>query len=76
MEVKNSKFSAFIDAFTTNTYIMVIISDPIIRKIDYYLSITNSLIVESAATLLNIGTARTHFEKFIQNADKNTAAFY
>lgn len=32
MEVKNSKFSAFIDEFTPNTYVMVIMSDPSIRK--------------------------------------------
>jgi len=50
MEVKNSRFSAFIDAFTTNTYIMVIVSNPN---------------VHSAATLLNIRNARRHFEKFI-----------
>jgi len=61
MEVRNSKFSAFIDGFTTNTYIMVIMSDPTIQ---------------SAATLINIGLARNHFEKFIQNSDKNTASFY
>jgi len=50
MEVRNSHFSAFIDAFTVNTYIMVIVSDPN---------------VHSAATLLNIRNARRHFERFI-----------
>lgn len=50
MEVRNSRFSAFIDAFTTNTYIMVIVSNPA---------------VHTAATLLNIQNARNHFEKFI-----------
>ena len=50
MEVRNSRFSAFIDAFTANTYIMVIVSDPT---------------VHAAATLLNIQNARDHFEKFI-----------
>lgn len=50
MEVRNSKFSAFIDAFTANTYIMVIVSNPN---------------VHTAATLLNIQNARTHFERFI-----------
>lgn len=48
MEVRNSNFAAFIDLFTTNTYIMVIMSDPHIP---------------SAATLLNIKNARKHFEK-------------
>mmetsp|Transcript_8416 Transcript_8416/g.12979 ORF Transcript_8416/g.12979 Transcript_8416/m.12979 type:complete len:334 (+) Transcript_8416:155-1156(+) len=50
MEVKNSRFSAFIDAFTANTYIMVIVSNPN---------------VHSAATVLNIQNARAHFERFI-----------
>jgi len=52
MEVKNSNFSAFIDVFTTNTYIMVIMSDPDIQ---------------SAATLINIGLARNHFEQLNNN---------
>jgi hypothetical protein len=50
MEVSNSKFSAFIDAFTANTYIMVIVS-----RRD----------VHTAATLMNIKNARSHFERFI-----------
>ena len=50
MQVRNSRFSAFIDAFTANTYIMVIVSNPH---------------VHTAATLLNIHNARNHFEKFI-----------
>jgi Ras-related GTP-binding protein A/B len=50
MEVKNSRFSAYIDAFTANTYVMVIISNPA---------------VHSAATVRNIQNARDHFEKFI-----------
>jgi Ras-related GTP-binding protein A/B len=32
MEVRNSCFAAFIDVFTPNTYIMVIMSDPDIRE--------------------------------------------
>jgi len=50
MEVRNSRFCAFIDAFTANTYIMVIISQPG---------------VHTAATTLNIKNAREHFERFI-----------
>jgi len=50
MEVSNSKFTAFIDAFTANTYIMVIISNPN---------------VHTATTLMNIKNARRHFERFI-----------
>lgn len=48
MEVRNSQFAAFIDEFTANTYVMVVISDPSIS---------------SAATLLNIRNARKYFEK-------------
>jgi len=59
MEVRNSNFSAFIDVFTTNTYIMVIMSDQTIQ---------------SAATLINIGLARSHFEKFIQSSSADSAA--
>jgi len=50
MEVRNSNFGAFIDEFTANTYVMVIISDPQIQ---------------SAATLVNIKIARKHFDSFI-----------
>lgn len=49
MEVSNSRFSAYIDVFTANTYIMVV-SKPT---------------VSSAATLMNIKHARSHFERFI-----------
>ena len=48
MEVRNSCFSSYIDLFTSNTYIMVVMSDTTIP---------------SAATLINIKNARKHFEK-------------
>uniref|UniRef100_A0A0V0GD56 Putative gtp-binding protein n=2 Tax=Triatominae TaxID=70999 RepID=A0A0V0GD56_TRIDM len=48
MEVRNSKFAAFIDVFTPNTYVMVQTSDPRIP---------------SAATLISIRNAKKHFEK-------------
>ena len=48
MEVRNSNFAAFIDIFTSITYVMVVMSDPSIP---------------SAATLINIRNARKHFEK-------------
>ena len=35
MEVRNSCFAAFIDFFTQNTYVMVIMSDPTIRKLQH-----------------------------------------
>ena len=50
MEVRNSRFAAFIDAFTANTYIMVIVSNPA---------------VHTQATIMNIQNARNLFEKFI-----------
>ncbi|CAD6195258.1 unnamed protein product [Caenorhabditis auriculariae] len=48
MHVKNSSFSAFIDTFTANTFIMVVLRDG------------NASV---AATQLNIKLARPHFEK-------------
>lgn len=48
MEVRNGSFAAFIDLFTSNTYIMVVMADPA---------------MPSAATLINIKNARKHFEK-------------
>lgn len=50
MEVKNSLFTAYIDVFTGNTYIMVIMSGSA---------------VPTALTQLNIASARKHFEKFM-----------
>jgi len=50
IRVHNEKFDAFLDEFTNNTYIMVIISDPEVCP---------------AATLLNIQNARSHFEKLL-----------
>jgi len=51
MEIRNSKFVAFIENFTSNTCVMVIMSDPTIP---------------SAATLINIEVARAHFETYVQ----------
>lgn len=50
MEVRNSRFTSFIDLFTANTYIMVVMTDPEIH---------------TAVTQLNIDSARRHFEQFI-----------
>jgi len=50
MQVQNSRFTAYIDQFTVNTYIMVIVSNPS---------------VHTAATLWNIQNARNDFERFI-----------
>mmetsp|Transcript_28324 Transcript_28324/g.68894 ORF Transcript_28324/g.68894 Transcript_28324/m.68894 type:complete len:407 (-) Transcript_28324:224-1444(-) len=50
MQVQNSRFTAYIDQFTANTFILVIVSNPMVK---------------SAATTLNIQNARDHFERFI-----------
>ncbi|XP_071480267.1 ras-related GTP-binding protein A [Diadema setosum] len=55
MEVRNSSFAAFIDVFTQNTYVMVIMSD---------------LSIPPATTLINIKNARKHFEK-LERVNKN-----
>ncbi|EFC50270.1 predicted protein [Naegleria gruberi] len=51
MEVKNSQFSAYIEGFTPNTYIMVILSDTSIQ---------------SEAVHMNIRVAKKHFEKYLK----------
>ncbi|KAL7483724.1 hypothetical protein ACHAW6_009364 [Cyclotella cf. meneghiniana] len=60
MDVRNSKFTAFIDAFTANTYIMVIVSNTTQNGRQQW-----GRGVHTAATLLNIQKARSHFEQFI-----------
>uniref|UniRef100_A0A2M3ZJ39 Putative gtp-binding protein n=1 Tax=Anopheles braziliensis TaxID=58242 RepID=A0A2M3ZJ39_9DIPT len=58
MEVRNSVFAAFIDTFTSNTYVMVVMSDPSIP---------------SEATLINIRNARKYFEELENpNSSLNT----
>lgn len=47
IELRNQHFTAFIDVFTSSTYIMVVCSDPSIAP---------------SATLLNIRNARKHFD--------------
>lgn len=61
MEVRNSQFAAFIDTFTSNTYIMVIqSSDPQ---------------MPSEATLVNIRNARKYFEE-LENPLNNSISSY
>jgi len=55
MEVRNSQFSAFIEMFTGNTYVLVLMSDPSIK---------------SSATLLNINVVRSHFERYLKQEEK------
>lgn len=54
MEVRNANYKAFIDYFTTNTYIMVIVSDKSIQ---------------TATTQLNIDGARKLFEGYVQQTN-------
>ena len=53
MVVRNQKFTAFIDEFTSSTYIMVIVSDPDI---------------EQEAIALNIKATRDYFEGIVSNS--------
>jgi len=53
MQLTVGEFTAFIEGFTSNTFVMVITSDPSIQ---------------GAATMLNISVARNHFEKIIQHS--------
>ena len=52
MQVRNARYSAFIEGFTSTTYAMVIVSDPTIQP---------------ATTLINIEASRAHFEALISN---------
>ena len=53
MVVRNQKFTAFIDEFTSSTYIMVIVSDPDI---------------EQEAIALNIKATKDYFETIVQGS--------
>mmetsp|Transcript_42686 Transcript_42686/g.96148 ORF Transcript_42686/g.96148 Transcript_42686/m.96148 type:complete len:328 (-) Transcript_42686:63-1046(-) len=48
LTVRNSNFTAFIERFTNNTFVMIVISDPNIH---------------AAATMINIEAAKAHFER-------------
>ncbi|KAL3822077.1 hypothetical protein ACHAXA_000145 [Cyclostephanos tholiformis] len=61
MDVCNSKFTAIIDAFTANTYIMVIVSHAGHNSSDQDWGRET----RKAVTLMNIQKARSHFEQFI-----------
>jgi len=79
MEVRNSNFTAFMDFFTTNTYIMVIMSDQNIRKFIAcaHLCVRSISLIESeiyiyiepATTQLNIKAARQVFERYVQQTN-------
>ena len=56
----NGGFNVLLDSFTSNTYIMVIYSDPKIRMEQCLLLFTY---IELAATQVNVAKARYYFEK-------------
>ena len=53
MVVKNQKFSAYVEGFTSSTYIMIVVSD------------TN---VEQEAISMNIKATRDHFESLVKSS--------
>ena len=52
MHVRNSRYNALIEGFTSTTYAMIIASDPTIQP---------------ASILINIEASRAHFESLIAN---------
>ncbi|EDV28405.1 Ras-related GTP-binding protein A [Trichoplax sp. H2] len=52
MEVRNSEFAAYVEEFTNNTFVMVVISD---------------IAIPSTALLINIKNARKYFDKIEKN---------
>ena len=57
MQVRNSRYCALIEGFTSTTYVMVIASDPS---------------VQPASILINIEASRAHFEALIANMSHAT----
>ena len=53
MVVKNQMFSAYVEGFTSSTYIMIVVSDPT---------------VEQEAILMNIKATRDHFESLVKSS--------
>lgn len=59
MVVESGKFSAYVEAFTSSTYIMIIVSNPKIEK---------------EAILMNIRSTQGHFETIMKNSYNVTKA--
>lgn len=53
MVVKNQKFSAYVEGFTSSTYIMIVVSDPT---------------VEQEAISMNIKATRDCFEALVKSS--------
>jgi Ras-related GTP-binding protein A/B len=61
-ELRTGAFSAFIDRLTPTTQIMIVIADPTIGMF-LFDELWMLMVVESAATMMNLAVARKHFEK-------------
>jgi Ras-related GTP-binding protein A/B len=61
-ELRTGAFSAFIDRLTPTTQIMIVIADPTIGIFPFD-GLWILIVIESAATLMNLSVARKHFEK-------------
>ena len=59
MQVRNSRYCALIEGFTSTTYAMIIASDPTIQP---------------ASILINIEASRAHFESLIANMSNVSGA--
>jgi len=55
MDVRSDKFTAYVEAFTSSTYVMIIVSDPKIEK---------------EAILMNIKSTQGHFENVMRSSYK------
>jgi Ras-related GTP-binding protein A/B len=62
MEVQNSRFTAFVDVFTSNTYLMAVMSP----------SADPACAMEPAVPLSNIALVRQHFEQIVAPAASST----
>jgi len=85
LQVSNSRFTALVDEFTTNTVIMVILSNKKMKELNgngeedegKNSSNTNKMVTTNgaafpAAVQANIKAARKHFEKFIASSTKRS----
>jgi Ras-related GTP-binding protein A/B len=55
MVVKNQKFSAYVEGFTTSTYVMIVVSDKS---------------VEQEVIAMNIKASREYFESLVKSSHK------
>jgi hypothetical protein len=77
MVVGNSVFTSFVENFTSNTYLMVITSDPAIRKWVWHACWRRNVVYwvvpcghgsAQAAVKLNIAVAKDHFEAVVRHS--------